>query len=98
LIGGLQEDKEEGLAMLARDPLAMFSASTAWEVRLIRSENRPNLNISKLRTLKPVSSTFASVELLSGPSDLKASEALCIHSPVYQVWIAQLRDSLIRER
>ena len=50
LIGVLQEDKEEGLAMLTRDPLAIFSASTAREVRLILSENRPNLNNSKRRT------------------------------------------------
>jgi len=51
LIGGLQEDKEEGQAMLARDPNALFDAATAGtagEVRFIRSENRPNLNNKRI--------------------------------------------------
>jgi len=54
--------------------------------------------IENVEFLKPVSSTFASVELLSEPLDLKASEALCIHPPVHQVLNAQLRDNLMRER
>ena len=33
LIGGFQEDKEEGLRMLLRDSDALFTVSTAKEVR-----------------------------------------------------------------
>ena len=46
LIGGFQEAKEEGLRMLLRNPGALLGASTAQEVKLIRSENCRNLNNS----------------------------------------------------